>query len=457
MHDVASIDLSRVLDRPKLSSFQVLVLSLCALVIVFDGFDTQAIGYVAPALLKAFSVPRSQLGPVFSAGLFGLFIGSLLISPLADRVGRKVAVIGAVALFAICSLLTITASTLHGVMLWRFITGLGLGGAIPTTLTLVSDFSPKHLRVSLPMIVALANTIGSSLGAFLAGALIPAFGWPSVFLVGGILPLLLVVVLLLYLPESPRWLLLQERSGPRLVPIVRKIDPSLALKDDAVFSMSETPLPGVPVGRLFTQGRAAMTLLIWCAFIIGYLDLYFMASWLPTLITSSGKSLQQAVAAPALLQIGGLIGGVALARLVDRYGSRTLTVTFAGCALGIMVTGAVSSEIWPLLAAVFCAGFFLISSLVGMVGYTAAYYPTAIRSSGVGWGMGMGRIGAIIGPLAAGGLIALDWSTPALFFAGGATTFIGALATFLMTRVGTPMGPTEIQATETPSAQAPGA
>ncbi len=434
MNDAATIDLSKVLDRPKLSGFQVLILCLCSLVIVLDGFDAQAMGYVAPALIKTFNVPRSELGPVFSSGLFGLFIGSLVISPVADRLGRKIAVLGAVVLFGVCSLLTMTAGTLNEVMVWRFITGLGLGGAIPTTLTVVSDFSPRRLRGALAMLVALANTVGSSLGAFLSGALIPMFGWPSVFLVGGVLPLILALVLLVFLPESPRWLLLQPGSGPRLVPIVRKIDRSITLPDNAVFSISETPLPGLPMWHLFGEGRTLTTLLIWCAFVVGYLDLYFMTSWLPTLITSAGKSLQQAVAAPALLQIGGLLGGISLARLVDRYGSRMLCVTFAGCALFVVVTGAVSGDVTLLLASVFCAGFFLISSLVGSVGYTAAYYPTAIRSTGVGWGMGVGRVGAIIGPLVAGALIALDWTTPALFYAAGAVTLIGAAATLLMPR-----------------------
>jgi AAHS family 4-hydroxybenzoate transporter-like MFS transporter len=434
MTDAATIDLSKILDRPKLSAFQVLILCLCALVIVLDGFDAQAMGYVAPALIKTFNVPRSELGPVFSSGLFGLFVGSLAISPVADRLGRKIAVLGAVVLFGVCSLLTMTAGTLNEVMVWRFITGLGLGGAIPTTLTVVSDFSPRRLRGALAMLVALANTVGSSLGAFLSAALIPMFGWPSVFLVGGVLPLILALVLLVFLPESPRWLLLQSGSGPRLVPIARKLDPSVTLPDNAMFSMSETPLPGVPMRHLFAEGRTLTTVLIWCAFVVGYLDLYFMTSWLPTLITSAGKSLQQGVAAPALLQIGGLIGGVSLARLVDRYGSRMLCVTFAGCALFIVVTGAVSDDVTLLLASVFCAGFFLISSLVGSVGYTAAYYPTAIRSTGVGWGMGIGRVGAIVGPLVAGALLALDWTTPSLFYAAGAVTLIGAVAMFLMPR-----------------------
>ncbi len=434
MNDGATIDLSKVLDRPKLSSLQVLILCLSSLVIVLDGFDAQAMGYVAPALIKTFNVPRSELGPAFSAGLFGLFIGSLLISPVADRLGRKIAVLGAVVLFGVCSLMTMTAGSLNEVLIWRFLTGLGLGGAIPTTLTVVSDFSPRRLRGALAMLVALANTIGSSIGAFLSGALIPVFGWPSVFLVGGVLPLILAVVLLIFLPESPRWLLLQPRSRARLIPILRKLDPEIVLAENTAFSMSETPLPGVPMRHLFAEGRTLTTLLIWCAFVVGYLDLYFMTSWLPTLITSAGKSLQQGVAAPALLQIGGLIGGVSLARLVDRYGSRMLCVTFAGCALFIVVTGAVSGDVTLLLASVFCAGFFLISSLVGSVGYTAAYYPTAIRSTGVGWGMGVGRVGAIIGPLVAGALIALDWTTPALFYAAGAVTLIGAVATLLMPR-----------------------
>lgn len=391
-------------------------------------------GYVAPALIKTFSVPRSELGPVFSAGLFGLFIGSLVISPVADRLGRKIAVLGAVALFGVCSLMTATAGTLNEVLIWRFITGLGLGGAIPTTLTVVSDFAPRRLRGALAMLVALANTIGSSVGAFLSGALIPVLGWPSVFVIGGVLPLILAVVLLIFLPELPRWLVLQPDSRARLIPIVRKLDPEVALAENITFSMSERPLPGVPMRHLFAEGRTLTTLLIWCAFVVGYLDLYFMTSWLPTLITSAGKSLQQGVAAPALLQIGGLIGGVSLARLIDRYGSRMLCVTFAGCALFIVVTGAVSGDVTLLLASVFCAGFFLISSLVGSVGYTAAYYPTAIRSTGVGWGMGVGRVGAIIGPLVAGALIALDWTTPALFYAAGAVTLIGAVATLLMPR-----------------------
>lgn len=435
MNETAAIDLSKVLDRPKLAGFQILILCLCSLVIMLDGFDAQAIGYVAPALLKEFHATKADLGPLFSASVFGLFIGSLAISPIADRLGRKVAIIGSVALFGVCSLLTITAGTLHGLMLWRFVTGLGLGGAIPTTLTMVADFSPLRLRGTLATLVALANTIGSSLGAIVAGSMIPAFGWESVFLVGGILPIVLAMALIFFQPESPRWLILQPDSGRRLRPIVRRIDPTVAMPDNPVFLMSETQLSGVPVRHLFTDQRGLSTLLVWLSFIIGYLDLYFMSNWLPTLITSSGNSLQQAVAAPALLQIGGLVGGIVLARLVDRYSSRMLTITFACGAAFIFLTGLVSSHIWLSLAAVSGTGFFVIASIVGCVGYAATFYPTAIRSTGVGWAMGMGRLGAIVGPLVAGMLIAWDWSTQALFFAAAATTVIGAVAMFLLPRL----------------------
>ena len=234
-----TVDVSAIIDRPAISGFQYRTLLLCMAVLFMDGYDTQAIGYVAPALVAAWHVERAALAPVFAAGLVGLMIGGLLFGPLADRFGRKRFIAVSTTLFGIFSLASAFAGSLDQLLALRFLTGLGLGGAMPNAVALGVEYFPRRLRATAVTIVFVGFTIGAAVGGFVAASLMPAFGWPSVFIVGGVVPLLLVPVLLVALPESVALLILQQRPGPEVLRYLAKIDPALRVAADARFVTRE--------------------------------------------------------------------------------------------------------------------------------------------------------------------------------------------------------------------------
>jgi AAHS family 4-hydroxybenzoate transporter-like MFS transporter len=432
MSNAAAIDLLSVMNRPKLGGFQIGMITLCALIVAVDGFDTQSIGFVGPALLKEFNVSRAALGPVFSAGLFGLFLGSFLISPIADRFGRKPALLVSVVIFGLFSFFAARSSTLDELMIWRFLTGIGLGGGIPTALTMVCDFAPERRRGSLVMLVSLANPIGASIGAFISAEMITHWGWRSVLLLGCILPFILAVIVVLVMRESPRWLTLHNGADPRLRSLMKRIDPKTP--DDAVFTISDIPSRGVPVGKLFSDGRAAGTILLWLTFFMGFLVLFLLSQYLPTLMSAIGASQREAVASTALFQIGGLLGGLLLGRFVDRRGNVALAITFLGMAGFIVLTALVSESVYAVFVTVFLAGFFLIASVTGVNGCASAFYPTSARSTGVGTGFAFGRLGSIGGPLLAALLLSWGWSNQGVFMSCAVPAAIAAVAMWFMPR-----------------------
>src|SRR5882724_8062928 len=223
--DVSSIDVAAFIDAQPVGGFQIRLLLTCAAVLFLDGFDTQAIGYVAPALAKEWGLSKGSLGPVFSAGLFGLMIGALVFGPLADRIGRRKIIIFSTLAFGIGTLATSIIDDVDSLLAIRFLTGLGLGGAMPNAVAMTSEFSPRRRRATMVMIMFCGFSIGAALGGFLAAALIPQFGWRSVFVVGGVAPLLLVPILVLRLPESVRFLALTGRAHERVAELLGFIGP----------------------------------------------------------------------------------------------------------------------------------------------------------------------------------------------------------------------------------------
>ena len=287
-----AIDLVDFIDRQPVGGFQIRLLLTCAAVLFLDGFDTQAIGYVAPALAKEWGLTKGALGPVFSAGLFGLMIGALVFGPLADRVGRKKIIILSTAAFGLGALATALAQDLNTLLVIRFLTGLGLGGAMPNTVAMTSEYNPQRRRATMVMIMFCGFSIGAALGGFLAADLIPRYGWRSVFIVGGIAPLLLLPVLVWRLPESVRFLAASGQAPERVAELLKRISPHTAFAPDARFVVQEAASRR-DAGRCICFGRAGprATLLLWVVFFMSLLDIYFLANWLPTVLNDLGASV----------------------------------------------------------------------------------------------------------------------------------------------------------------------
>jgi AAHS family 4-hydroxybenzoate transporter-like MFS transporter len=429
------VDVVEFIDAQPVGAFQLKLLLTCAAVLFLDGFDTLAIGYVAPSLAKEWGLSKAALGPVFSAGLFGLMIGALLFGPLADRIGRKKIIIFSTLAFGVGTLITAFVQDVNSLLAIRFLTGLGLGGAMPNVIAMTSEFNPRRRRATMVMIMFCGFSVGAALGGFLAAALIPQFGWRSVFVVGGAVPLLLVPILALRLPESVRFLVLTGRENARVAELLGLIGPKAVFAPATRFVVHEPELPGLPVLHLFRSGRTLVTLLLWVVFFMSLLDLYFLSNWLPTVLNDLGASVSAAAVIGSMLQVGGVVGTFALGSIIDRFSFRALALVYF---IGVFAVGAIGQlghSVVLVTTAIFVAGFCIVGGQIAANALAAGYYPTAVRATGVGWALGIGRAGSIVGPLVGGVLLTMKWSPAEVFMAAAGAALCAALAAFALGRL----------------------
>ncbi|HEV3499910.1 MAG TPA: MFS transporter [Bradyrhizobium sp.] len=431
----APVDVADFIDQQPVGGFQLKLLLTCAAVLFLDGFDTTAIGYVAPSLAKEWGLTKGALGPVFSAGLFGLMIGALTLGPLADRIGRKKIIIFSTLAFGIGTLVTALVQDVNMLLAIRFLTGLGLGGAMPNTVAMTSEFNPQRRRATMVMVMFCGFSVGAALGGLLAAALIPQFGWRSVFVVGGVAPLLLVPILALRLPESVRFLALTGRANARVAQLLAFINPKAVFAPATQFVVHEPVLAGIPVRHLFRAGRTLVTLLLWVVFFMSLLDLYFLSNWLPTVLNDLGASVSQAAAIGSMLQFGGVVGTFALGSVIDRFSFRALALVYFIAVFAIGAIGQLGHSVVFVTMAIFAAGFCTVGGQIAANALAAGFYPTSVRATGVGWALGIGRIGSIIGPLVGGVLLTMKWSAGAVFMAAAGAALCAALAAFSLSRL----------------------
>jgi MFS transporter, AAHS family, 4-hydroxybenzoate transporter len=411
MEGSEAIDLGTLIEEQPRSTFSVAVAFWsCALMFV-EGYDMQVMAYAAPAIVLDWNIDRSVLGPVFGAGLFGYMLGATVLGHLADRFGRKRVILAGFWIFGLFTLAAAFADSLLFLLVVRFIAGLGLGGSIPSAIALNTEYAPTHRRATRVALMFLGYTVGAAGGGLLVAALLPRFGWPVAFLMGGAAPLALSAVLLRTLPESPRFLALQNASSAQLAAIARKLRPELVLPADARFLLRETQEPGLPLANLFHDGRARLTLLLWAAFITSFLGHHFLTNWLPTVLASDGLPLGDAVLAAALFQGGGAFGSIFIGRFVDRRGVAAVAAIFAVAAPLVALIGVPGLNEAMLMGAVFIAGLFVLGGQFGLNALAGTVYPTFIRSTGAGWALGIGRVGSILGPVIGGFFIAAGLPT----------------------------------------------
>jgi AAHS family 4-hydroxybenzoate transporter-like MFS transporter len=441
-----SINVQDFINRQPLSRFQLTVVALCFLVVAVDGFDTAAIGYIAPALKAQWKVTPAQLGSLFGAGLFGLMAGAFVFGPLADRVGRKAVLVGSTLFFGLASLASATASSVETLTFWRFVTGIGLGGAMPAAITLTSEYCPERIRSRLVTGMFCGFTIGAALGGLAAANIVADWGWQGVLALGGILPLALTIALLALLPESVGYLVLKGGQDERIATILSRIaqEPGLG---EARF-VEGARAPGSPVTRLFADGRLAGTLLLWVTFFMSLLVFYLLTSWLPTLLAASGQSIKSASLFALVLPVGSTVGAIVIGLLMDRFNPHVvLSFSYALAAGFILLLGHATASPLLLIAAVFGAGVGTGGSQVGINALAAVFYPTASRATGVSWANAVGRTGSVVGSMIGGVLLSMGWDLASVFAVAAIPAGLAALAVFAKGAVGSSRSSTAAPAT----------
>jgi AAHS family 4-hydroxybenzoate transporter-like MFS transporter len=405
-------DVQSFVDERPMAGAQWLMVVLCFLVLISDGFDTAAMAFVAPALATELSISRLALGPVLSAALIGLAIGALVAGPLADKIGRQRVLVGSVVMFSVWSLASAWATGVPSLWTCRLLTGLGIGAAMPNCTTLVSEFVPSSRRSFLVNLMFCGFPLGASTGGFVAAWLIPHYGWRSVFLVGGTAPLLLALALT-RLPESISFMVVRNWSAEKVKVALRRIsgkDPESLARINAAESFqgkdSGGSRPKLPWYVMLSREYLTGTLMLWLAYFMGLLLYYLLTSWMPTMIRDTGYSLSKASIVAALFPLGGGVGALVCGWLMDR-GNATRVVSgayFLTAAL-LLVLARATHNIGPLMLMTFLAGLAMNGAQTSMPVLAAEFYPIQGRASGVAWMLGIGRFGGVTGALAGGLLL----------------------------------------------------
>ena len=406
-----AVDIQDFLNAHPFSPFQWLIFALCFMIVLLDGFDTAAIGFIAPSLLLEWGVARPALAPVLSAALLGLAAGALLAGPLADRIGRKGVLTASVVLFGAACLWSAFSATLAELTVLRFVTGLGLGAAMPSAVTLMSEYCPDQRRATLTNAMFCGFPLGAALGGFVAAWMIPQWGWRSVLAAGGVMPLLLAMLILLLLPESVRFLAARNAAPARVRAALGRIAgsaadaPAIILAAPAASEGSATGGLGLVLSRPYLLG----TLMLWLTYFMGLAIFYALINWMPLLLKDAGFPPRTAALVAALFPLGG-IGAVLFGWLMDRYNPNlVLACGFAATAGSIFAIGQVPRDVVFLGAAVFLAGITMNTAQASLPALAAAFYPTRGRATGVAWMMGIGRFGGIAGSFLVAELARRQW------------------------------------------------
>ena len=428
-----TIDIANYVDGRKFSAFNWKLLALSFLVMLVDGFDVTVAAFAVPDLIKAWNVEASAFGPVLGASLFGILFGAPIFGLIGDRYGRKTAIVVSYLTFGICTLLAAWSGSVAQLAILRFLAGIGIGGILPNIVALNAEFAPRRLAATAVIMSFTGIAFGGALPGPIAAFLVPHYGWPILFIIGGGIPLILAGFIAIWLPESIRYLALKDRQTD-VAKLVKSMDAGKGPSGPIQFVVHGEDKK-LPFKYLFAGELAIMTPLLWLLFALNLMAYFFLISWMPTLLSSANVPLTKAALATAVFQLGGVIGALSVARPIDRLGMSPITLCFI---LGIPIVGAIGYigllSTSHLIAIVFFAGFCTLGAQMGLNAISAMLYPTALRSTGSGWAFGVGRVGSIIGPVL-GGLLITKLDVQHLYLIAAIPFVLGSIASFFMMRM----------------------
>ncbi|HWB47904.1 MAG TPA: MFS transporter [Stellaceae bacterium] len=419
------------LENQRVGALQIRVVAICTLIQMCDGYDIGSIGWSVPSLTHAWALPPSAFTVAFALSNVGILVGALVSGPFGDRLGRRPLLLLSLTVFGIASLLTASAASIGMLALWRFFTGLGIAGAFAGTVALTGDYTPQRRRALWIMVIF----TGAPLGGFVGGQLVAlllhlGYTWPVIFVLGGVFPLILVPLSAVLLPESPRFLSGKANLSARHAALLARlgITPGSGAGNVDVAT-------GNPVGMLFSAGYALQTVLLWIIFFCSLLNLFLFVFWMPEVLHLIGMTPAQAVFASSLREFGAIFAVIYLGWAIDHYGpQRALALNYAAGAIFIALIAVVMLPYAILLVTIFLSGMTIIGSQTGANAACGKLYPARMRASGIGWALGIGRLGGIVAPILGGFLLKSGWAPTHIFLVACVFAVVAAAATASLRR-----------------------
>jgi MFS transporter, AAHS family, 4-hydroxybenzoate transporter len=425
-------DIEQLMDGSRLSPLHWRVLLLCGLAAFLDGYDVAVMASATPSLAADWHINPGELRWIVTAAVFGIAASALVVSPLGDYIGRRAVLLTAFAVVGISTLMGSTASTPNALFAWRFVTGLGLGASLPNALALGAEYAPVKSRTALVALLACGISLGSATSGLVAPPIIELGGWRALFITGGCVALIAWLPLFA-LPESLRFLTARGRDPEKIGRLLERLNGSHRHNPGDIYTLPEKSSGKLTVSYLLTPRLAPATLLLWLVFFLNLGLLYLMSTWLSTLLHEGGLPLPQALRIAAMFQIGGVVGGFGLAWLMQRWGPfLVLSVSYTLAAIALAFLGTHITNPALLVILILITGNGINGGQVALNAVSATLYPTPARATGVGWALGVGRFGAIVGPFAAGSLMAAGIKLGHLFWLAIIPTLVCAIAVTLL-------------------------
>jgi AAHS family 4-hydroxybenzoate transporter-like MFS transporter len=413
------INITRLVDAAKLRPFHLWLAFWCLLAMMADGFDLLNASIAGPALIKEWGIDRAALGPVFSASLVGFFVGAPFFGYLGDRYGRRLAIISSLFFIGITTLACAFARDLQELLWLRFLSGLGLGGVLPNVIALNGEFTPKRLRATMLVIMSMGISLGGAVPGLVGNTLMPTYGWPVIFVVGGIIPIVIGLCAIFALPDSIKFLVLRGGKSAEVGRLARRLDPSVVISPQTRFTLDAAEGSGQTRGSpkaLFRDGWAKITVLVWVIFVLNLMANNVMNAWLPMIVQTGGHGATAGAYAGTLYQLGGAVGGLVVGFLLDRFGLRAFVPLFVLAVPVVALTGTPGISVGVLLTMTFFTGCVVTGMQNGLNAGAGLIYPTSLRANGVGYALGIGRVGSIAGPLLGSLLVSTGMPTSAFFY-----------------------------------------
>lgn len=423
------LDLEELVDGQKFGRFNINLLVWSFLAMVVDGFDLAGLASAAPALARTWHVAPKAFAPALSASLFGILVGAPLLGHAGDRFGRKILIVTGSMIFSLGTLATAWTTSLDQVVVLRVLTGIGIGGLMPNAIALNSELAPKRLRAMLVVLMFTGISAGAGIPGAIQAWLIPHYGWQIMFWIGGLAPLLVAACLCFTLPESVKFLASRPHRRAQFLTTLRSVRRDLVIADDVqIRAAPAARASGLGIKPIFSGALAWITPLLWVCFASALMANFFLNSWLPLIFESSGMTARESGVATSLYHYGGLVGGLFVGWVLGRLGFTVIAVLFLLATLAIPAIGLPGLSFAAMTSAVALAGFCTIGAQFGNSAASGLLYPTAFRSSGVGWALGIGRFGSIAGPLVGGLLIGMKIPPQQFFLIAAVPMLLGLAA-----------------------------